>query len=238
MTRPQAIAFCLLSIRGPVVALQINKRSIRVFEDFCMSYPMFFDSARDHLRTRLTELDQKRGWFFALGIFLVLLGVAALYMDVATTMLTIVVLGGILIAASVVLAVFSFVTGRWSGFLLTLAAAALSAIAGITMLTNPLLGAAAITLAIGTIFIVGGIYRSIASAVMQFPNWGWSLLNGLITLALGIMLVRGWPSSSLWFLGLFVGIDLIFHGVSWIMFALGVHRVASLEFPEEERRAA
>src|SRR5262252_6620004 len=128
-----------------------------------MSFPMFFDSSRNRLRTSLTELDQKRGWFLALGVLLVLLGVAALYMDVATTMLTVVFLGGILIAASIVLAVFSFLTGRWSGFLLTLAAAALSAIAGITMLSNPLVGAAAITLAIGTIFIVGGIYRSIAS---------------------------------------------------------------------------
>jgi uncharacterized membrane protein HdeD (DUF308 family) len=215
-----------------------NKRSICAFEDFCMSY-MFFDSARDRLRTGLTELDQKRGWFFALGIALVLLGVVALYIDVvATTMLTVTFLGGVLIAASVVLAVFSFLTGRWSGFLLTLGAAALSAIAGITMLSNPLVGAAAITLAIGTIFIAAGIYRAIASVVMQFPNWGWSLGNGLITLALGIMLMRGWPNSSLWFLGLFVGIDLIFHGVSWIMFASGVHRAAGLEFPEQERRAA
>ena len=203
-----------------------------------MSFPMFFDSSRNRFQTHLAELDQKRGWFLALGVLLVLLGIAAVYMDVATTMLTIVFLGGILIAASVVLAVFSFLTGRWSGFLLTLAAAALSAIAGITLLSNPLVGAAAITLAIGTIFIVGGIYRAIASVVMHFPNWGWSFVNGLITLALGILLVRGWPSASLWFLGLVVGIDLIFHGVSWIMFALGVHRVAGLELPGEERRAA
>jgi uncharacterized membrane protein HdeD (DUF308 family) len=203
-----------------------------------MSNPMFFDSVRNRLWTGIKELDERRSWFFGLGILLVVLGLLAIYMDVATTVLTVVTLGAILLAASVVLVVFSFVAGAWSGVLLTLAAAALSAIAGFTMLSNPLASAAALTLLIGTIFIVAGVYRSIASIVMRFPNWGWSLANGLIALALGALLVKGGPSASLWFLGLYVGIELIFHGMSWIMFASGVHRIAGLEPSGEERRAA
>lgn len=203
-----------------------------------MSNLMSFDSARNRPSTGMKELDEKRGWFFGLGIFLVLLGLVAIYMDVATTIMTIVMLGAILIAASIVLVVFSFVTGRWSGFLLTLAAAALSAIAGFTLLSNPLASAAVLTMVIGTIFIVSGIYRSITSVVMRFPNWGWSLLNGLVTLALGVVLVKGWPAASLWFLGLYVGIELIFQGISWIMFGSGIHRTAGLEPSGEERQAA
>ena len=203
-----------------------------------MSNLMFFGSARNRLWTGIKELDQKRGWFLGLGILLVVLGLLAIYMDVATTVFTVVMLGAILIAASIVLLVFSFATGRWSGFLLTLAAAALSAIAGFTMLSNPLASAAALTMVIGTIFIVGGFYRSIASIVMRLPNWGWSLVNGLVTLALGVLLVKGWPASSLWFLGLYVGIELIFHGISWITFASGLRRIAGLEPAGEERRAA
>jgi uncharacterized membrane protein HdeD (DUF308 family) len=106
------------------------------------------------------------------------------------------------------------------------------------MLSNPLASAAALTLVIGTIFIVAGVYRSIASIVMRFPNWGWSLVNGLIALALGVLLVKEGPTANLWFLGLFVGIELIFQGMSWIMFASGVHRIAGLEPSGEERRAA
>ena len=77
------------------------------------------------------------------------------------------------------LVVLSFLTGNWSGFLLTLAAGVLSAIAGIAMLSYPLSGAVTITMVIGILLITAGIFRSVASSVMQFPNWGWSLVSGL-----------------------------------------------------------
>jgi uncharacterized membrane protein HdeD (DUF308 family) len=203
-----------------------------------MNNPMFFDSVRNRFWTSIRELDEKRFWVFGLGILLVVLGVIAIYLDIATTILTVVTLGAVLLAASIVLVVFSVLARAWSGVLLTLAVAALSAIAGFTMLSNPLASAAALTLVIGTIFIVAGVYRSIASIVMRFPNWGWSLVNGLIALTLGVLLVKGGPTATLWFLGLFVGIELIFQGMSWIMFASGVHRIAGLEPSGEERRAA
>src|SRR5215468_6058387 len=198
----------------------------------------FFSLVRARFQTDLAELDHKRGWFIGLGVFLIVLGFLAAGAAVATTMISVVVLGWILLAGALGLAVLSFLTGRWGGFLLTLAAAALSAIAGITLLENPLIGAAAITLTIATILIAAGIYRSIASGVMRYPNWGWSLANGLITLALGVILLRALPNASLYFLGILIGIDLIFHGISWVTFGFGVHRLAEPGIAPEERRAA
>ncbi|MCC6271882.1 MAG: hypothetical protein IT572_00320, partial [Deltaproteobacteria bacterium] len=61
----------------------------------------------------------------------------------------------------------------------------------------------------------------------KFPNWGWACFGGLITLALGILLWQGWPATGLWFIGLYVGIDLIFHGWSWVMFALNARKLES-----------
>jgi uncharacterized membrane protein HdeD (DUF308 family) len=54
------------------------------------------------------------------------------------------------------------------------------------------------------------------------------LLNGVVDVILGFLIWNGWPESSLWVIGLFVGIDLIFHGVGWVMLGLGVraYRVA------------
>jgi uncharacterized membrane protein HdeD (DUF308 family) len=203
-----------------------------------MSNSNFLNLVRTRFQTELAELDRKRGWFIGLGIFLIVLGIVAGGAAVATTLISVVMLGWILLVASIGLAVLSFLTGRWSGFLLTLAAAALSAIAGITLLSNPLVGAAAITLTIATILIAAGIYRSIASMVMRFPNWGWSLANGIITLALGALLLRALPNASLYFLGLLIGIDLIFHGMSWLMFGFGIHRLARPAVAPEQRRAA
>jgi len=204
-----------------------------------MSSASFFDAARNRFRTGLTEIDRKWGWYFALGVFLILLGVIASGMAVATTFLTVVVLGWILLGAGAGLAVLSFLTGKWSGFLVTLAAGVLSVIAGITILSYPVSSAVVITLMLGMILMIAGLYRSVASIVMQFPNWGWSLLSGIVSFVLGAMLVGSWQTTSLYFLGLFIGVDLIFHGLSWIMFSLRVHSLAEdLNITEADRRAA
>jgi uncharacterized membrane protein HdeD (DUF308 family) len=198
----------------------------------------FMNLVRTRFQADVAELDRKRGWFIGLGIFLIILGIIAGGAAVATTLISVVMLGWILVIASIGLVIESFLTGRWSGFLLTLGAAALSAIAGITLLSNPLIGAATITMVIATILIAAGIYRSISSMVMRFPNWGWSLANGLITLAVGAMLLRALPRASFYFLGILIGIDLIFHGISWLTFGFGVHQLAEPGIAPEERRAA
>ena len=174
-----------------------------------------------------------------MGVFLIVLGLIAAGMAVATTMLSVVVLGWILLGAGAGLAVLSFLTGKWSGFLVTLAAGVLSVIAGITILSYPVSSAVLITLMLGMILMIAGLYRSVASIVMQFPNWGWSLLSGIVSFVLGAMLVGSWQTTSLYFLGLFIGVDLIFHGLSWIMFSLRVHSLAEdLNITEADRRAA
>ena len=204
-----------------------------------MSNASFYDLARDRFRSGLAELAGKWGWYFALGAFLVILGVIASGMAVVTTMLSVVVLGWILLGAGAGLVILSFLTGRWSGFLLSLAAGVLSIIAGVEMLSYPVSAAVGITMIIGTILLVAGIFRSVASLVMRFPNWGWALVSGIAAFALGAMLLKNWQNTSLWFLGFAIGIDLILHGISWMTFSVGVHRLAEeLGITEADRRAA
>jgi len=199
----------------------------------------FFDAARLRVRSGLADLNRKWGWYFLLGALLIVLGSLATGIAVTTTMLTVVVLGWILLSAGISLVALSFVTGQWSGFLLTLAAGILSGVAGITMLRSPVSGAVAITLMVATILIAVGFFRSVASIAMQFPGWGWALLSGIVSIVLGAILLKDWQSASLWFLGLYVGIDLIIHGFSWIMFSLGVHNLArTAGITDADRRAA
>src|SRR5215472_15554601 len=102
-----------------------------------MSHANFYDLARDRVRSGLAELAGKWGWYFALGVFLVILGFIAAGMAVATTLLSVVALGWILLVAGAGSIVLSFLTGKWSGFLLLLAAGILSIIAGLEMLSYP-----------------------------------------------------------------------------------------------------
>jgi uncharacterized membrane protein HdeD (DUF308 family) len=204
-----------------------------------MNNASFFDQTRDRFRGGLAELSGKWGWYLALGVFLVILGVIATGSAVATTLLSVIVVGWVLLVSGAGLVIFSFLTGKWSGFLLSLAAGVLSIIAGIELLGNPVAGAVAITMVIGTVLLVAGVFRSISAIAMRFPNWGWALLSGIVTFALGVILVRNWQVTALWFLGFAVGIDLILHGISWMAFALGIHHMGrDLEITGAERRAA
>jgi uncharacterized membrane protein HdeD (DUF308 family) len=47
-------------------------------------------------------------------------------------------------------------------------------------------------------------------------------LSAVITLLLGIIILAKWPVSSLYILGIFLGIDLVFAGVGWIFVGLGL----------------
>src|SRR6266850_247862 len=191
----------------------------------------FFDLARDRFGSGLAEFGHRWGWYFALGIFLILLGAIAATMAVATTWLSAFVLGSILLVAGAGLILLSFLTGRWSGFLLSLAAGNHSGTTGIMLIRAPLAGAAGLTLLIAAFLMVAGIYRAVSAIVMRFPNWGWSAVSGLVSLALGAILIAGWPASGLWFLGLYIGIDLIVQGFAWVMFAL---RIRSLGLALDE----
>jgi len=48
---------------------------------------------------------------------------------------------------------------------------------------------------------------------------------GIITLLLGLVILVHWPVSGLYILGLFLGIDLVLAGASWIGIGLGLKRL-------------
>jgi uncharacterized membrane protein HdeD (DUF308 family) len=110
------------------------------------------------------------------------------------------------------------------GFALHLLSAALYLLVGLFMLEDPGRAAAVLTLLLAASFLVGGLLRILSSALVQVPGWPWILLNGLVDLILGILILSGWPESSFWVIGLFVGIDLLFHGWSWIILGLTVRK--------------
>src|SRR5215467_1150989 len=193
---------------------------------------------RDRFHAGLEEVSHRWGWYLALGIALIILGAIAVSDAYIATVASVFVFGWILIAGGVLLGFMSFLTGKWSGFLLALAAGILVFITGVMMLRAPLAGAATLTLLILAFFIVEGIYRAIASIALRFPNWGWSLASGIVSIVLGGILLAGWPQISFWFVGLLVGIDLIVHGFSWCMFAMRVHDLARVVRGERRERPA
>jgi uncharacterized membrane protein HdeD (DUF308 family) len=157
-----------------------------------------------------------------LGLVSVIVGFLAISSAFIATMASVVVLGVLLLIAGFTEVVHAVLGRNGRGFALHLLAAALYLLVGLFILEHPVRAATVLTLVLAASFFVGGLLRIIMSFVVRFPAWPWVLFNGAVDLLLGVFIWSEWPESSLWVLGLFVGIDLVLHGWSWVILALSV----------------
>ena len=166
---------------------------------------------------------RRHSWlFFALGLVSILVGLLAIGAPHVWTEKFVVVIGVLLLITGVTEVIHAVMVRRLPGFAMHLLAAALYLIVGVFVLEAPDRAAAVLTLLLAASFFVGGILRVVFSLAVRFPAWPWVLLNGVVDLVLGVLILIEWPESSLWVIGLFVGIDLLFHGWSWVILALSL----------------
>jgi uncharacterized membrane protein HdeD (DUF308 family) len=171
------------------------------------------------------DMIHKWGWFLAFGIVLALLGIVAVVRSFAATVASMMLFGWLLLGAGFIEFAGALMVGRWTGFFLHLLAAILLLVTGFLVLTRPLIGAEIATLVMSMFFLIGGLYQVCASLVAGLPGSGWEAVGGVIASAMGIVLLLEWPISGFWAIGLFVGIDLIFSGCSWVALAVDLRRM-------------
>ena len=174
------------------------------------------------LSLTVDEIRHRWGWLLVLGISMVILGTIALFITPAATLGTVLVLGWLLVVSGIVEAIHSFSVRRWSGIFLHLIGGILGVLVGLLVVTHPVAGALAWTLLFASFFTVIGLFRLIAAIRLKFPNWGWAVFDGAVTLLLGLLLWIDWPGSGIWFLGFAVGISLLLRGWSYVMFAIAI----------------
>jgi uncharacterized membrane protein HdeD (DUF308 family) len=165
------------------------------------------------------------GWFLALGIVQIILGTIALGESVFMTLFSVVMLGWLLIIGGISSVIHAFMERKWNGFIIDLLTGLLYVVVGFMMAANPGEAAVTLTLIISLFLMIGGIFRIVEGLVGELPHKGWVLLNGVVTLVLGILIWRRWPFSGLWVIGLFVGIEMLLYGWSLVMLALAARKI-------------
>ncbi|HEY2410628.1 MAG TPA: HdeD family acid-resistance protein [Pirellulaceae bacterium] len=181
--------------------------------------------ARKVIEHELRHLQQEWWWFLVLGILLVLSGVVAIGYPAISSVAIVVVLGMCLLISGVATIVATFWAGRWSAHLLQLLIGIFYAVVGFLIMDKPLESTASLTLVVAAMFIVVGIMRSVAALTIRYPQWGWSLLSGILATLIGLMIYKSFPETALWAIGTLVGIQLIFDGWFWIMLAIALRRL-------------
>jgi uncharacterized membrane protein HdeD (DUF308 family) len=80
---------------------------------------------------------------------------------------------------------------------------------------------------------VGGLFRAGCASVIHYPRWGWTLFCGIGSVILGVYFLATWTATSTFFVGLTIGIDVVFDGASLVEFAGAIYSL-----PKAESRTA
>ncbi len=171
------------------------------------------------------ELKKRSGWFIGLGIILVVLGTLALGSAMVFTLASMVFIGSLLVVGGVLQTAHAFLAKRWGGFFVDLLTGVLNIVVGLLIAAHPAAVAAALTLLIAMFLILGGLFRIMLAMAIRFHHVVWLVLHGVISVALGVMILQQWPVSGLWVIGLFIGIDMVFNGWSLIMLGLAARNL-------------
>ncbi|MGO8780875.1 MAG: HdeD family acid-resistance protein [Rhodomicrobium sp.] len=166
----------------------------------------------------------KEHWqlFLIQGILLVILGALAIAVPAIASVAFAAFVGWLLFFAGMFRAISLFRAPHAPGYWSTLLLSILTAILGIIIALFPLQGAITLTMVLTAYFIVHGISSFALGFSFKGDTGRWVLLliGGIIDLALAALVIAGWPSTSFFILGLYVGINLLFTGFALIFASL------------------
>ncbi len=156
------------------------------------------------------------------GAALVVLGALAVVSAFVASLATTAVFGTLLLLGAIFQTADSFWVRRWRGSVLSLLAGALYLSTGLFLVEHPVEATRGLALVVAGCLLVGGSVRVTLSLVERFQGWAWWLVNGAVALVLGVAIWRQWPVSGDWVIGLFVGIEMVLSGLSWVMLGVTV----------------
>jgi uncharacterized membrane protein HdeD (DUF308 family) len=166
------------------------------------------------------------------GVLLIVFGMVAIGSPFIAAVAVSVVVGWLVVLAGVVHVMLAFrAHGAGSMIWKLLVGIAYLGFGGY-LIVHPVLGAASLTLLLASLFLIEGILNIVLYVKMR-PAHGssWMLIDGIITLLLGVLIYMQWPSSSAWAIGTLVGVSMIFSGVARVMMSFAVRRATTAVAP-------
>lgn len=165
------------------------------------------------------QLAQSRWWLYAVGALLIIAGLAALALPLFASLAVEAVVGWAFVLAGIAQLAYAFRAKGWGGLAWQVLIGAVFLVGGFTLLTNPVAGLISLTLVIIATFIASGVFKILIGLRLRpLDGWGWFIVLGVLSLAVGLLIWNRLPSSAAWSLGLLVGIDFLSTGLVFLRF--------------------
>ncbi len=175
----------------------------------------------------LGQAVQHSGKLIAIGILLIFCGAVGLIAETAFSYASISILGVVAFIGGILIAAHAFQSKGWKTFLIQSVFAALYIGLGVFIWFAPLAALEGLTLWLAALFLITGVLRIIA--VIQNGESGktfWPSLSGVLSIALGALILYSWPDSSLWVPGLLLAIELLFQGWALLFIGLAIRQAS------------
>lgn len=177
----------------------------------------------DLTRRTAAEIREHKALFWIGGIVSVILGCLALAAPYLATLAAQLTIGGLLAIGGLVVALTAFRARRASSIAAMFVLGLLGIAAGVVLLVFPVGGILALTTVLIAFFLSSGATRLyLAYRLRPHRGWAWIGLGGLLSIALGAIIFAALPGSAFWTLGILVGIDFLFYGITLIALVMSV----------------
>lgn len=166
------------------------------------------------------QLKKLSGWGMVWGFLTILFGFMAISAPYVSGRAVALLVGIALLAAGISMTIFSFQAPSLGKLMVKLLFGGLTVLVGIAVVAQPGMALVKLTVLLGVYFLFDGFMTFIVAWNVKPQNgWGWLVFNAFVTVVLGVMILKGWPETALWVVGMLVGIRLVFSGIT--MFTLG-----------------
>lgn len=166
------------------------------------------------------DMKRRFTWSIGMGVITALLGLFLIAYPMITATITTILFGWILIFVGVAQFVFAVHSQSIGTFFLKVLSSLLYGFTGVGLVFFPIAGVAALTVLLGTMLLVSaGVETATAFQLRPVKGWGWFLIGGAASLLMGILILAGWPASSVWAIGTLVGVSVLMNGISRVMIA-------------------
>jgi len=145
------------------------------------------------------------------GILFVILGIFGIVFPTFMSVSAVVFVSYLMLFAGISSGWFTWMSNKhdWAGWLKSV----LLVGASLIMLFYPMQGVATLGLVFAIYFFMDAFAGfGLSYSLREDKHWWLWLINAITSFVLGVLFVIGWPLSSLWLVGLFVGISLLFDG--------------------------
>jgi uncharacterized membrane protein HdeD (DUF308 family) len=180
----------------------------------------------------LVVAKKATGWYIAAAIIFIVLGMFAIIEPGVAGLGITLLVGWLFVFAGVTHFIAAFKGGSAKHIIFQVLMGILYVVGGFYCITHPLLAIGTLTLVLAAVILVEGVLEIISYFRSRSEGAsGWMLFNGLVTLLLGGMIWFHWPSSSIWAIGILVGVNLVMTGVTRLMLGMAARRLVARTTP-------